>query len=89
MRIRVRFGSNSEIYRVPCDENEKTKDVIERAIETYKKCQGKEHLHVEVKYRTRAIISRSRFEDALVYKPRILSLKNEEFSFLVHKLSAI
>ena len=50
MRIRVRFGSNSEIYRVPCDENEKTKDVIERAIETYKKCQGKEHLDVEVKY---------------------------------------
>ena len=27
-------------------------------------------------YRTRAIISRSRFEAALVYKPRILSLKN-------------
>ena len=40
-------------------------------------------------YRTRAIISRSRFEAALVYKPRILSLKNEEFSFLEHKLSAI
>ena len=40
-------------------------------------------------YRTRAIISRSRFEAALVYKPRILSLKNEEFTFLVHKLSAI
>ena len=34
-------------------------------------------------YRTRAIISRSRFEAALVYKPRILSLKNEEFPFLV------
>ena len=53
MRIRVRFGSNSEIYRVlrvPCDENEKIKDVIVRAIETYKKCQGKEHLDVEVKY---------------------------------------
>ena len=40
-------------------------------------------------YRTGAIISRSRFEAALVYKPRILSLKNEEFPFLVHKLSAI
>ena len=40
-------------------------------------------------YRTRAIISRSGFEAALVYKPRILSLTNEEFPFLVHKLSAI
>ena len=28
-------------------------------------------------YRTRAIISRSRFETALVYKPRILSFKKE------------
>ena len=33
-------------------------------------------------YRTRAIIGRSRFEAALVYN-------NEEFPFLVHKLSAI
>ena len=40
-------------------------------------------------YRTRAIIGRSRFEAALVYKLRILSLKNEEFPFLVHKLSAV
>ena len=40
-------------------------------------------------YRTRAIIGRSRFEAALVYKPRILGLKNEEFPFLVHKLSVI
>ena len=40
-------------------------------------------------YRTRTIITRSRFETALVYKPRILDLKNEEFSFLVHKLSVI
>ena len=47
-----RFGSNSEIYRVPCDENEKTVDVIERAIEIYKKCKEKEHLDVEVKYLT-------------------------------------
>ena len=39
-------------------------------------------------YRTRTIITRSRFEAALVYKPQILSLKNEEFPFLVHKLSA-
>ena len=40
-------------------------------------------------YRTRAIIGRSGFEAALVYKPRILGLKNEEFPFLVHKLSVI
>ena len=40
-------------------------------------------------YRTRAIIGRSLFEAALVYKPRILVLKSEEFSFLVHKLSVI
>ena len=39
------------------------------------------------KYRTRAIISRSRFEAALVYKPRILGLKIEEFLFLVHNWS--
>ena len=45
--------------------------------------------YMNFKYRTRAIISRSRFEAALVYKPRILSLKNEEFPVLVHKLSAI
>ena len=32
-------------------------------------------------YRTRAIIGRSRFEAALIYKPRILGLKNEEFPF--------
>jgi hypothetical protein len=43
----------------------------------------------ENQYRTRAIIGRSRFEAALVYKPRILGLKNEEFPFLVHKLSVI
>ena len=30
-------------------------------------------------YRTRAIITRSWSETALVYKPRILGLKNEEF----------
>jgi hypothetical protein len=41
------------------------------------------------RYRTRAIIGRSWFEAALVYKPRILGLKNEEFPFLVHKLSVI
>ena len=41
------------------------------------------------RYCTRAIISRSQFEAALFYKPRILSLENEEFPFLVHKLSAI
>ena len=40
-------------------------------------------------YRTRAIIGRSQFEAALVYKPRILGLKNEEFPFLVYKLSVI
>ena len=38
-------------------------------------------------YHTRAIIGRSRFEAALVSKPRMLGLKNEEFLFLVHKLS--
>jgi hypothetical protein len=32
---------------------------------------------LKTKYRTRAIISRSRFEAALVYKPRILSFKKE------------
>ena len=41
------------------------------------------------KYRMRAIITRSSSETALVYKPRILGLKNEEFSFLVHKWSVI
>ena len=40
-------------------------------------------------YRMRAIIGRSRFEAALGYKPRIFSLKNEEFPFLVHKFFAI
>ena len=40
-------------------------------------------------YRTLAIIGRSGFEAALVYKLRILSSKNEEFPFLVHKLSVI
>ena len=45
--------------------------------------------HVKVihnKYRTRAIIARSRSETTLEYKPRILGLKNEEFPFLVHKV---
>ena len=46
-------------------------------------------LKVNLIYRMRAIISRFQFEAALEYKPRILSLKNEEFPFLVHKLSAI
>ena len=40
-------------------------------------------------YRMLAIITRSWSETALVYKPRILGLKNEEFSFLVHKWSVI
>ena len=48
-----------------------------------------ENLFFILRYRTRAIIGRSRFEAALVYKPRILGLKNEEFPFLVHKLSVI
>ena len=56
-------------------------------------CQNlrlKEIIRLEIfLYRTRAIIGRSWFEAALVYKPRILSLKNEEFPFLVHKLSAL
>ena len=39
-------------------------------------------LRLFLEYRTRAIIGRSRFEAALVYKPRILGLKNEEIPFL-------
>lgn len=39
----------------------------------------------KMSYRTRTIISRSRLEANLVHKPRLLSLKNEEFPFLVHK----
>ena len=38
-------------------------------------------------YRTRATKSRSWFETALNYKPRILDPENEEFPCLVHKLS--
>ena len=38
------------------------------------------------KYRTRAIITRSRFEAALDYKPQVF-LKN--YLFLVNKLSAV
>ena len=45
--------------------------------------------HYYANYRTRAIIGRSQFEAALVYKLRILGLKIEEFPFLVHKLSVI
>ena len=40
-------------------------------------------------YHTRAISTGIWFETALVYKPRILGLKNEEFLFLVHKWSVI
>ena len=47
------------------------------------------HCSAGIIFRTRAIIGRSWFEAALVYKPRILNLKNEEFPFLVHKLFAI
>ena len=50
MRIRVLFGSNSEIYRVPCDENGKTADIIKSAIETYKKCRGEQNYNVFVKH---------------------------------------
>ena len=39
-------------------------------------------------YRTRAIITRSRFETALDYKPRIFG-SIEGFSCLVHKLAVI
>ena len=46
-------------------------------------------LLLDLEYRTRAIIGRSRFEAALVYKPQILCLKIEEFPFLVYKLSVI
>ena len=44
---------------------------------------------VHIKYRTRAIITRSWSVTTLVYKPRILGLKNEEFPFLVHKFSVV
>ena len=47
------------------------------------------YVHDVIDYRTRAIIGRSRFEAALIYKPRILGLKNKELPFLVHKLSVI
>ena len=40
-------------------------------------------------YRTRAILTRSWFETALDYKPRILGQAIEEFPRLVHKLSVI
>ena len=53
---------------------------------------GPKHLEIRILifvYRTRAIITRSCLETALVYKPRILGLKNEEFLFLVHKWSVI
>ena len=40
-------------------------------------------------YRTRVIITRSWFETALDYKPRILGPKKDEFYCLVHKLSVI
>ena len=43
----------------------------------------------DLDYCMRAIIGCFWFEAALVYKPRILSLKNEEFPFLVHKLFVI
>ena len=44
---------------------------------------------MQPRYRTRAIITRSRFETALDYKPRILGQAIEEFPRLVHKLSVI
>ena len=44
---------------------------------------------LSIVYRTRAILTRSWSETALVYKSRILGLKNEEFLFLLHKLSVI
>ena len=48
-------------------------------------------IHYEKKsiYRMQAIVTRSWSVTALVYKLRILGLKNEEFSFLVHKWSVI
>ena len=44
---------------------------------------------LDCSYRTRATITRSWSVTALLYKPQILGLKNEEFPFLVHKLSVI
>ena len=46
----------------------------------------KRNSHGHFKYRTRAIITRSRFEAALDHKPQIF-LKNT--LFLLHKLSAV
>ena len=39
--------------------------------------------------RTRATITRSWSVTILVYKPRILGLKSEDFPFLLYKLSVI
>ena len=50
---------------------------------------GQQTERADCNYRMRAIITRSWSETALVYKPRILGLKNEEFSFLVQKWSVI
>ena len=44
---------------------------------------------ITTKDRTLATITRSLFETALNYKPRILDQKIEEFPCLVHKLSVI
>ena len=47
------------------------------------------NLHLNLYYRTRTTITRSWSVTALVYKLRILGLKNEEFPFLVHKWSVM
>ena len=54
--------------------------IFKMGIETY------DHSYI---YRTRINITRSWSVTALLYKPRILGLKNEEIPFVVHKLSVI
>ena len=86
MRIRVLFGSNSEIYRVPCDENVKTVDVIKRAIQTYKIFKGKEHFDVKVKYLTNKheeaiIVDNSKIKNACDHNEEVTAIFEENNKF--------
>ena len=83
MRIRVLFGSNPEIYRIPCDDNEKTVDVIKRAIQTYKKCKGKEDFDVKVKYLTNKhgesiIVDNSKIKNACDHNEEVTAIFEEK-----------
>ena len=86
MRIRVLFGSNPEIYRIPCDDNEKTVDVIKRAIQTCKICEGKEHFDVKVKYLTNKneesiIIDNSKIKNACDHNEEVTAIFEENNKF--------